>query len=202
MEGGGTVNLLTTAMARRRAASSAARSSSRSSARCAWALATCVVASILLSYGCASSGATSRVCTVLACGIECCNDDGKLCLPCPPESDPSSPGTTPPTPTPPSSSKDSGWKADTAWIAVGQGADLAYTEYALSSVPGAYEANPLMKNQGVRFAVKAAVIAGGSALCRHYREKGEPKKAKAVRWVLFSAGVVAVSISAYQIHGR
>jgi hypothetical protein len=92
------------------------------------------------------------------------------------------------------------WKVDTAWIVAGQGADLAYTEYALRNVPGAYEANPLLRDQAVRLAVKAAVMAGGSALCHHYRKKGEHKKAKAVRWILFGAGIVAVSISAYQIH--
>jgi len=84
---------------------------------------------------------------------------------------------------------------DAAWIVAGQGADLAYTEYALSH--GAVEANPLLKEQAVRLAVKAAATAGAIALCHHYRKKGEHKKAKIVRWVFFGAGVVALSVSVY-----
>jgi hypothetical protein len=51
------------------------------SAGTAKALAVSLAASTILLSGCASGGSTGP-CNILPCGVECCNNDGKLCEGC------------------------------------------------------------------------------------------------------------------------
>lgn len=69
-------------------------------------------------------------------------------------------------------------KGDIA-IAAASSADAVSTE-VLVTRDNLEEANPLLQDQAVRLAVKAAATAGAIYLHRHYKKKGEEKKAKAV----------------------
>jgi len=91
------------------------------------------------------------------------------------------------------------WKVDTAWIAVGQTADFASTEYVLNRCPGCYEFNPLIQTTMSRAITKAAVTVGGGLVCRHLRKKGKHKQAKILRWTLFGLGIAATAWNVNQI---
>jgi hypothetical protein len=53
-------------------------------------------------------------------------------------------------------------------------ADIATTRRALQ-VPGAYEANPLMRNQGAAIAMKTATVCGGIGLAYMLHKSGHHK---------------------------
>jgi len=58
-------------------------------------------------------------------------------------------------------------------------ADIATTRRALQ-VPGAYEANPLMRNQGAAIAMKAAAVCGGVGIAYMFHKSGHHKAERMV----------------------
>ena len=49
-----------------------------------------------------------------------------------------------------------------AFMLAGQGADAVSTQRALDRCAACYEANPLMRNEAVRWSAKGVVVAGGT----------------------------------------
>jgi hypothetical protein len=72
-------------------------------------------------------------------------------------------------------------------------ADIATTRRALQ-VPGAHEANPLMRNQGAAIAMKAATVCGGVGIAYMLHKSGHHK---AERLVPLFMGVPSAIASAH-----
>jgi hypothetical protein len=89
-----------------------------------------------------------------------------------------------------------GTAADAVVLSVGAGLDLASTQYALDRCQTCYEANPLMRDPGARYALKVASTAAAVWVCYELRRTGHHKAATTLRWALFAA-LVGVATNNY-----
>ena len=60
-------------------------------------------------------------------------------------------------------------------------ADLATTEWAFATVPGAHDANPMVRGPASAVVVKLGMTAGALLIDREFRRRGHPRAGKVVK---------------------
>ena len=91
------------------------------------------------------------------------------------------------------------WGAGEFLIIGASALDLSLTEYTLQRYPAAYEVNPFMQERGVRLAAKAGMTALFVHLHRHYKARGEGRKAWFVAVAVSVVWLAASAITASQL---
>ena len=83
-------------------------------------------------------------------------------------------------------------------------ADLGTTQWALATVPGAHDANPLVRGSGSAVAVKAGMTAGVLLLDRHLQRTGHRRAGKVLKIAVIVAwgSCAAWNVRQARTHGR